>query len=70
MNILQYILIYCQDQYCDDRLSAPEKHAMARFKIADDTHEENANDEVGEETLSYADRAIMRADRNKRQRLG
>ncbi len=47
------------------RLSAP-KHAMARFKIADDTHEENANDEVGEETLSYADRAIMRADRNKR----
>ncbi len=43
---------------------------MARFKIADDTHEENDNDEVGEETLSYADRAIMRADRNKRQRLG
>ena len=52
------------------RLSAPEKHAMARFKIAADTHEENANDEVGEETLSYADRAIMRADRNQRQRLG
>jgi hypothetical protein len=51
----------------EHRLSAPEKHAMARFQIADDTHEENANTEVGEE---YADRAIMRADRNKRQRLG